>query len=279
MNKIKTGIISLILISGTVRADLVVYQSDFSQNRDGVFRANGDSVLSVGTNSAFSAGGSSSVLIFDQTANAATTRTSFAIPFSAVSLTNIGDKVSVSLQWTSYTGSPFATGTSVYMGLFDSKGTQMESDLDTSYENDRGYWMNVGINTPGQSRLAYKDKDSAYFLSPATYPVSGDGIAAAKTTDIITFNFALERTAEDNLAITAWWDNANGTGVLTQNVNPLTHGITDFDVLAFGSANGAIDFYVGNITVTTNVIPEPAAVGLLVAGAVVFLLRRRLRAV
>jgi hypothetical protein len=196
-------------------------------------------------------------------------------------LANTNDFVTVAFSFRFVNNaSVTAAAANFRFGLFNSAGTAVTSDSQTTSDNDRGYYVQVGSSgttAPTSTNLFYNEGGT---ILPILASTDRTNVAASSAgvvinnTNIHTAAFTLTRVNATAISLSLVIDGATAiTGTdTTSNFR------TSFDEIAFsnGFTNPGLNYAIDNVVITSSV-PEPNTVGIVAAGALVGAAARRRR--
>lgn len=193
----------------------------------------------------------------------------FVGSFSAVALTNISDYVELSGTYRTDN----QVGGGIRFGLFNDNGTPTLANNDGSANDDNGYKLNLGTPTgAGIGTTSLTVDMSAGEVATADSIITSVSSGADDDGLVHNWSFRITRTGANELTLFGEWDGStNGTTTITTSV--ASDLITTFNEVAIswgGSGAGEEDYYVDDITVTTNV-PEPSNIAIALGSTVMML--------
>jgi len=223
--------------------------------------------------------GSGSSLSF--TAGSATASTGMVAPFSPITLT-LGQTITFTGQATF--GSLTALGNiQVRFGIFDTSTPAVS----TSY---KGYLAEIPNNAVGEvngvigvGNWASNTNNTALTITSGPSNTAGDALASGTTAEPFTFTISVTDNGSNSNTVKALLTSSNGTTYTWQETGTDSATAADantvYNEVGFfmGNNTAANTVNLSNLSVSIGAVPEPATVGLVVAGAGMLLTLRRRR--
>lgn len=206
--------------------------------------------------------------------------------FDAVTLGNVGDKLSLSFTYTAPVDA-FATADQAFrVGLFDSKGTQITQNGGTSNnafndERGAGVMLRARAGTLGSSNAFYErkaDGSGTTLWSTALYTaIPGTPTLGQVVTGGTTITYGIERLAEGALLYTVSYTGPSGS--VSESIISAAPATYTFDTLSiFANPVSATTPTLSFSDITVTSIPEPASAAALIGlGALGLVASRRRR--
>ncbi len=201
--------------------------------------------------------------------------------FTSQSLTNVGDKITLSLDFRlTSLGTSGNTNRAFKVGLFNNNATSITADVTTTAEStitslsdDKGYFVGIGSGTTGTTALMREDGTGASFMAGTDIayltPASG---TFPQIQDLLlhTLVFSVEMDSTSTMKVNFMLD---GDPLKSLTAGGGTTLYTTFNEVGFSNGAYQTGFVIDNIKV--EYIPEPATLALMGVGGTVLLRRRR----
>jgi hypothetical protein len=198
-------------------------------------------------------------------------------------------------------GLPSAATADLRFGLYNSRGTQQTADTNSnaSVTTDFGYRADipVGTSTTGDTfQVQQESGTNGTVMAGSDNTLLGAtaaNVARIADQNVYSARLTLLRTGSGIDLTAAVFSGAGAAGAPLYSVtttdtgapnnNPADNSgiVTDFDTIAFGSANATFSYQIDNVRLSTAVVPEPGTLPLAVAASLPLLaarVRRRRRA-
>lgn len=233
--------------------------------------------IAVGTDSVLSGGNAQSLTT---TSTSTTIFRRLAGEFSSQTLTNVGDWISLSVDFRlTSLGTGGNTSRAFKVGLLNNNGSSLTADLTNSAEptsstptplsNDFGYFVGIGSGTTGTTALAQEVGTGATFLAGTdlNYLTPTAGLSP-QIRDLLAHSLVLTITKDTATTLKIDFNLDGGAIDLTSGGGSTLY--TTFNEVGLSTGANATGFVIDNVVVT---IPEPATIALLSLGF--FALRKR----
>jgi hypothetical protein len=202
--------------------------------------------------------------------------------FTAQSLTNVGDSITLSMDFKMTSlGTSGNTNRAFRVGLFNTNSSSLTADSTTTAEstvtnlsNDTGYFVGIGTGTTGTTSLMREDGTGASFMagSDIAYLTPTGGLSP-QIGDLLAHTLIFKITKDSASTVLVDFTLDGGSVDLTAGGGTTTY--TTFNEVGFSNGAYQTGFVIDNITVVTDTIPEPATLALLGLGGMAFLRRRK----
>jgi hypothetical protein len=250
----------LMVLVSLPAAATAIFSDDFTDgNRTGWYYTNGPTVsVTDGT------------MVVSTTSTSTTIFRRIAGEFTDQSLTAVGDKITLSLDFKLTDITVANVSRAFRFGLFTTNGTSQTVDSTTTAEatvtnlsDDKGYFVGIGQGT-GTSALLREDGVGASFMAGTDTAYLPASSATPNITDT-NWHTAVLTITKDTASTVFLEFNLDGGAIDLSNGGSTTV-YTTFDEIGFSNGAYNTDFVVDNIVVDFAPIPEPATLSLLALG-------------
>lgn len=202
--------------------------------------------------------------------------------FTAQSLANVGDSITLSVDFRMTTlGTTGNTNRGFKVGLFNNNGTSLTADVATTAEatitslsDDKGYFVGIGTGTTGTTAIMKENGLAASFMAGTDIDyLTPSGGLSPQIGDLLAHSLVLTITKDTAGTLKVDFTLDGGAVDLTSGGG--TTLVTSFNEVGFSNGAYQTGFVIDNINVTT--IPEPATMSILALGALMLQRLRRQR--
>jgi hypothetical protein len=234
-------------------------------DRNGWYFTNGPTVSAVGNE-----------LVVSTTSTSTSIFRRIAGEFSSQTLTNVGDTITLSMDFKLTDFTVANVNRAFRFGLFTTNATSLTADSTTSAEatvtalsDDKGYFVGIGQGT-GTSALQREDGTGASFMAGSDAPT-----LLAGTTTVLDQNWhsVVLKITKDTASTVLLDFNLDGGAIEMSNGGSTTVYAT-FNNIGLSNGSSNTDFVVDNVVVDFTAIPEPATLSILALGALAALRRK-----
>jgi hypothetical protein len=223
--------------------------------------------------------GSQALLVSDLNSPASTSKPVIGLLPITFQLANVNDYVALTFSFHFVNNaSVTANAANFRFGIFSSTGTPVTSDSQTTSDNDRGYYVQVGSSgtiAPASTNVFYNEGGTILPVLASTdrvnIPASAAGVAI-NNNNVHTAAFTVTRINTTSISLSLIVDG----GVAITGTDSTANIRTSFDEIAFsdGFQNPALNYVLDDIAVGSN-LPEPSSPATATASALILAIRRR----